>query len=130
LEKSAGTGMTVYPGGDANGKAPAYCKIEISDLSNPSRTDLPVWLTTYLHRDPTADISGSVRAVMVAAGIQAFLWNGFWNGVSTTLAYVATGTAVYEIAPSAIAVKANGTPVDADCARFLRTVLSNFQFLQ
>lgn len=128
LEKSAGSGMIVYPNYDATSKTPPDCKIEISALSNPGREVLADWLTAYFHEDPTADVSKISRTATTIGGASAIVWSGMLNSVFSTLAYVATSTMVYEIAPSAIAASGDGAPIGADCESALRTVFNNFQF--
>lgn len=127
LEKGSGSGMTVYPDYDAAHKTPPYCKIEISALLNSSRAELPDWLAAYFHRDPTADILEISRTTTTISGVMAIVWHGVLNGVSSTLAYVATGTAVYEIAPSTI-METNGAAVSANCMDNFENVVRNFHF--
>jgi hypothetical protein len=129
LEKSSGSGVVVYPDYDAAGKMPPDCKIEISTLPDPDSKGLADWLTAYLHEDPTADVTEVSRTTGTVSGVPMIVWRGALNGVSSTLAYVATGTKVYEIAPSRIAPDTGGT-ADADCANVLQTLLANFQFIK
>ncbi len=126
LEKSAGSGVTIYPNYDATGKMPPGCKIEISALSNPGRKDLANWFAAYLRSDPTVDVSETSRTTTTVSGAPAIIWRGILNGITTTLAYVATGTAVYEFAPSS----SNGASISVGCEGALKTILKNFEFLK
>ncbi len=126
LEKGAGSGVVVYPYYGAADKALPGCKIEISTLPNPNREDLGSWLAAYLRSDPTADISEILRATTTIGGIAAVLWNGTMNGIPSVLAYVATGTDVYEIAPSSIALGVS-EPADARCKSAFENVLKSFR---
>jgi len=119
LERSAGSGVTVYPKAD--------CKIEISKLANPDQKNLADWLTKYLHADPTADVSEISRATTTVGGAPAIIWIGALNGVSSTLAYVAADGSVIEIAPSIIAASGSA-PSNIDCGSAFQTILHNFQF--
>jgi hypothetical protein len=129
FEESAGSGVTVYPDYDAAGKAPPACKIEISAMPNPARLGLADWLAAYLRKDPTADVSEISRTAIAIGGAPGIMWSGALNGISSTLAYAATGTDVYEIAPSAIAPSGNIAPFPADCSGALQTIIENFEFL-
>jgi hypothetical protein len=130
LEKNAGNGITVYPNYDIVGHNGPDCKIEIATLSDPGGAALlSAWLTAYLHRDPTADISETSRTEMIVNGMSAIAWNGALNGTLTSLAYVATGTNVYEIAPSLISEKKNGS-MDIGCENVLQVILANFHFIK
>jgi hypothetical protein len=127
LEKSSGSGMAVYPDYDASGKTEPACKMEISILPNPDRKNLADWLTAYLHEDPTADVSETSRTATTTYGAPAIVWRGVQNGAAAMLAYVANGTTVCEIAPSAILGTA-GPAADTDCEGALENILENFQF--
>jgi hypothetical protein len=125
LEKSSGSGMTIYPDYDAAGKKQPDCKMEISTLPNPDRKNITDWLSAYLRGDPTADIFERGRATTTVGGAPAIIWDGALNGISSTLAYIATGTEVYEIAPSMTYAGELGS-ADIDCKNALRTILKNF----
>ncbi|MGB7957850.1 MAG: hypothetical protein WCF77_03370 [Minisyncoccia bacterium] len=122
LEKSAGSGLSVYPDYDATGKVPPDCKIEISVLANPDREDPAGWLTGYFHEDPTADVSEIARTTTTVDGAPGIIWKGVLNDVPATLAYIATGTKVYEIAPETIA------GAEGDCQNAFKSVLETFHF--
>jgi hypothetical protein len=127
LEKSAGSGVTLYPHyAGTNEKTPA-CKVEISALQNAARKDLVDWLVAYLHSDPTASVVETSRMVKTVDGATAIFWSGTLNDIETTLAYVATGTIVYEIAPSVVLEK-NSASLGVECADVLSDILKNFQF--
>ena len=126
LEKSAGSGMTIYPDRATTSSSSLGCKIEISMFTNAVGTDISSWLTTYLHRDPTADILESSREKISVHSVPAMIWNGDMNGVSTTLGYIASGTKVYEIAPSVISGAGDGLSSDKQCANDLRIVFDGF----
>lgn len=130
LEKSAGSGLTVYPNYEMTGGAMPSCKIEISALQNPDRKDLASWLTAYLWSDPTADVLQTSRMTTTVGGVPAIIWRGVLNEVTTTLAYIATGAAVYEIAPTAVAASGNDALISVDCESALSIVLKNFEFLK
>jgi hypothetical protein len=66
---------------------------------------------------------------MIVNGMSAIAWNGALNGTLTSLAYVATGTNVYEIAPSLISEKKNGS-MDVGCENVLQVILANFHFIK
>lgn len=125
LEKSEGSGVGVYPDYDAAGKIPPDCKIEISTLSNQSRASLADWLAAYFHADPTADVREISRATMTVSGAPAVVWTGLLDGISSTLAYVATGTKVYEIAPSWISGSPHGA-ADPGCEHALGIIMKTF----
>ena len=127
LEKSAGTGMTLYPHYAGTDKTLPACKVEISVLQNANRKDIADWLTIYLHSDPTASVLETSRVAMTVDGATAIVWSGTLNDIETTLAYMATGTDVYEIAPSAI-LAANGISLSKNCKDLLPDILKNFQF--
>jgi hypothetical protein len=126
LEKNAGSGVTVYPDHDGTSTSPD-CKIEISAFAVPGGTNLSLWLAAYLHQDPTADIVEMSRIATSVQGAPAILWTGVLNGILTTLAYVASGTEMYEIAPSVV-LKAGETPSHEPCKNAFRTILGSFVF--
>ena len=126
LEKSAGSGVAVYPDHDTASSSAPECKIEISMLMNPSSTEISSWLTAYLRRDPTTDIIESAREKVSVNGASAMIWVGDMNGVSTTLGYVASGTEVYEIAPSVILGTGDGFLSGTRCANAFRIVFDSF----
>jgi hypothetical protein len=130
LEKSKGSGATVYPNYGGTSTAAPRCKIEISALRNPDHKDLASWLTAYLRSDPTADVSEISQTTTTVGGAPAIIWHGALNEVGTTLAYIAAGTTVYELAPSVIAVGGGGASLSADCENNLSIVLKNFEFLK
>ena len=127
LERSSGSGLAIYAASSSLG-AP-FCKVEISKLQNPSRRDLSVWLTAYLHTDPTTDEEEISRDQITVAGAPAVVWTGTLNGVSSTLVYVATGTAVYEFAPSVVAASGSGETVPPACVDALGKIVTTFQWL-
>ena len=126
LEKSAGSGMAIYSDRGATDLSAPECKVEISMFTNASAVDISSWLMAYLRRDPTIDIIESSREVVPANGASEMVWSGTLNGVSTTLGYIASGTAVYEIAPSVIAKVGDGLAPDMQCMNAFRSVLSSF----
>ncbi len=127
LEKSAGSGVTVYPDYPAAGEAQPDCKIEISVLSNPARRNLSDWLGAYLRRDPTADILEVARSTTTVGGAPTIIWDGVVNGVFSKLAYIATGTKILEIAPSAVA---GGNSRTSSCNDVLQNVLKSLRLTQ
>ena len=129
LEKSAGSGVTVYPDYDVAEKTSSNCKIEISALANPDKKEISDWLVAYFAGGGNDVQETSEEAAQIPAG-DAVIWRGVLNEVSTTLAYAATGTAVYEFAPSVIAAAGNGAPLSADCESALMVVLKNFEFVK
>jgi hypothetical protein len=129
LENSAGSGVSVYPDYDAANKTPPDCKVEISVLSNSAHEDFADWLAAHLRSDPMADVLEISRITTTVSGVPAIIWSGVTNNVSSTLAYIAAGAEVYEIAPSVITEK-NGPIGDARCADALRTILNNFHFIK
>lgn len=131
LEHGAGSGMTIYPDYDAALSAvSADCKIEIAVVADSAGADLSLWLTGYLHRDPTADIEEISRTAISVADAPAILWTGVLNGVLTTLAYVASGGRTYEIAPSIIAGAGSSSSLHGLCVDNLPVVLQNFTFIK
>jgi hypothetical protein len=129
LEKSAGSGITVYPDHDATSKTPPDCKIEVSKFSNPDRREISDWLAGYFTRGGSDTQEISEEAVPTPAG-DAVIWRGVLNDVSTTLAYITSGTVVYELAPSIIMGAGSNVTTDADCGAALDTILKNFELLK
>jgi hypothetical protein len=129
LERSAGSGITLYPHYTGTDKTLPACKMEISVLQNADRKDLTDWLTIYLHGDPTVSVVEMSRVAMTADGATAIVWSGMLNDIGTMLAYVATGTVVYEIAPSAV-LAANGISPSENCQDLLPDILKNFQLMK
>jgi hypothetical protein len=127
LEKRSDSGVAVYAAPDAHAAYP--CKIEISKLENPSRQNIKTWLREYLRSDPTSDIQESSLDPVTVAESPAIVWTGTLNGVSSTLAYVATGTVVYEFAPSAVAASGSGEAIGTACVDALGETLRTFEFL-
>ena len=125
LERSKGSGLTLYPGPIADAPFPS-CKIEISAFVNASSTDISSWLQTYSRRDPTVDVVESSRETAFVHGAASIVWHGAMDGVSTTLAYIATGTTVYEIAPSAIVGAGDDPSLHDQCKSAFLTVLKDF----
>lgn len=126
LENSSGSGLAVYVAGHV---MEGVCKIEIAELQNPYRQDLSMWLEGYLRADPTTEVTELSRDEIVIAGSRAIIWAGALNGVSSTLAYIATGTSVYEVAPSVVAASGTGGPVADACGDALGKILTTFQWL-
>ncbi len=127
LEQSSGAGIAVYAAPDSRGTYP--CKIEISELRNPSRQELVTWLESYLRADPTAEVREFSRNQVTIARSSAIAWPGILNGISSTLAYVATGTAVYEFAPSVVVASGSGAAIGTACVDALGRMLATFQWL-
>jgi hypothetical protein len=146
LEPNAGAGVTVYPDYDPTSGDEAACKIEISELATggtdaaggsgavTDESSLNAWITSYLHADPTADISEYSRTdITIGAGdstTTAIEWQGALNGVSTTLVYAvapasdgngSSGANILEFAPSTL-VAEDGD----DCTIELQALLANF----
>jgi hypothetical protein len=136
LEPNAGAGVTVYPNYDPNkaGGDEAACKIEISEIAGDGsngNSNLNSWITTYLHADPTADVSENSRT-NITIGVEgdtttAIEWQGALNGVSTTLVYTPApdGSDVLEFAPSTLA-EDNAVGGD-DCSIELQALLANLK---
>jgi hypothetical protein len=125
LEKSAGTGMTIYPDYDATSGTRPNCKMEISALTNPGKKEISDWLAGYFMTGGSDAQEISEEATPTPAG-DAVIWHGTLNDIPTTLAYVSSGTVVYEFAPSVI----GGTAIDTNCESVLGTVLENLELLK
>ncbi len=125
LEPNAGAGVTVYPDYDPASGEQAACKIEISEIDGDGASNLNTWITSYLHADPTADISEGSRANITVGTTTAIEWQGTLNGVSTTLVYAAAsnGKDVLEFAPSTLA--ADDAAGGDDCTIELQALLAN-----
>ncbi len=107
--------------------AASDCKIEISRMENPGGKSVAAWLTDHLYEDPTTDVVETNVVPMDVGGAAGIVWEGTLNGVSSTAAYVASGTAVFEIAPSMVAPP-GVHPEVMWCRGAMSGILRSFQF--
>jgi hypothetical protein len=137
VEKSVGSGLTVYPDYDPERGELPDCKLEVSLDSRGSgnKEDLNAWVTRRLHADPTTDMS-EISRVSSVVGFEptssAVEWRGDLNGVTTTLVYAAMpddgrggDTNVLEIAPSALSGAGLGS---GDCDLDMQALVASLRF--
>ena len=123
-EAGAGGGLAIYA---SSSDGVADCKIEISRMDNPGRKDIAAWLTDHLYEDPTTEVIETNVVPVDIGGAPGVVWEGILNGISSTAAYAASGTVVFEIAPSMIAAR-GATPDVVRCRDTLSRIMKSFQF--
>jgi hypothetical protein len=141
VERSAGTGLAVYPDYDpTSGEAPT-CKIEVSAFSGADVSDLDAWVTAHLHADPTASVVEDSRqniATADGASSTALEWRGTLNGIATTLGYAegngpdGGGGEILEFAASSLTEPGTGSNSDVtgsdDCGLMVEPLVANLHF--